>query len=71
MLSLAEASHVRYAFLSNSEVMRNYELVKKQEAREESAMLATGSPKVLLTADEIQELRHATNIVKAAIHPDT
>lgn len=71
MLSLAEASSVRYAFLSNSEVMRNYELVKKQEAREESAMLATGSQKVLLTADEIQELRRATSIVKAAIHPDT
>jgi hypothetical protein len=34
-------------------------------------MAATGSPKVLLTAAEIEDLRHATNIVKAAIHPDT
>ena len=71
VFSLAEASSVRYAFVTNSEVMRNYELVKKQEAREESALAATGSTKVLLTAAEIEELRHATNIVKAAIHPDT
>jgi len=34
-------------------------------------MAATGSPKILLEASEIEELRHATNIVKAAIHPDT
>jgi len=32
---LAEASSVRYAFLRNAEVMRNYELVKAQEVREE------------------------------------
>lgn len=29
VFSLAEASSVRYAFVTNSEVMRNYELVKK------------------------------------------
>lgn len=39
--------------------------------REEKALAETGSPKVLLTAKEVDELRHATNIVKAAIHPDT
>ena len=71
VFSLAEASSVRYAFVRNAEVMRYYEIMKAQEAREEKAMAATGSPKVLLTAAEIEELRHATNIVKAAIHPDT
>jgi hypothetical protein len=71
VFSLAEASSVRYAFVRNADVMKNYNLVKAQEAREEKAMAASGSPKVLLTAAEIEELRHATNIVKAAIHPDT
>lgn len=69
--SLMEASNVRYAFKSNAEVMRQYQIVKKQEAREKAQKEANGSPKVMLTAAEIEELRHAVNITKAAIHPDT
>lgn len=34
-------------------------------------MEKTGSPKVMLTPEEIETLRHAVNITKAAIHPDT
>lgn len=33
--ALAEASSVRYAFVTNSEVMRNYDIVKAQQAREQ------------------------------------
>lgn len=69
--ALREAADVRYAFKTNTEVLRQYDIVKKQQAREKAAMAATGSPKVLLSAEEIEELRHAQNIVKSAIHPDT
>ena len=62
---------MRYAFITNAEAMRQYQIVKNQEKREKVQKEATGSPKVLLTAAEIEELRHAVNITKAAIHPDT
>ena len=68
---MAEASDVRYAFVSNNEVVRYYNIFKNQQAREKAQIESTGSPKVLLSSAEIEELRHAVNITKAAIHPDT
>jgi len=69
--SIFEASNVRYAFKTDSEVLRQQALVTAQKEREAKAMQETGSPKVMLTEEEIEELRHALNITKAAIHPDT
>ena len=69
--SLLEATDARYCLTSNKEVMRQYAIVNQQIAREQEAFEKTGSRKVLLTADEIKTLRHAANITKAAIHPDT
>lgn len=69
--SIFEASNIRYAFKSNQEVKRQYEIVKAQEAREKLQLEKTGSPKVDLSSDEVETLRHAVNISKAAIHPDT
>ena len=70
-MQISEASHIRYAFITNAEVVRQYELIKAQERREQEALQKTGSPKVMLSEAEIETLRHATNITKAAIHPDT
>jgi hypothetical protein len=69
--ALREAADIRYAFVTNNRVIEHYEKVKRQEARELKQMKDTGSPKVMLSAAEIEELRHAVNIVKSAIHPDT
>ena len=69
--TIIEASSPRYAFKSNDEVMRNYKLVKEQRQRESVALEKTGKPHVLLPQKEIDALRHAINITKAAVHPDT
>jgi hypothetical protein len=68
---LREAADVRYAFVSNSQVMDHYDRVKRQETLEQEQLAKTGSPKVLLTKGQIEELRHSVNIVKSGVHPDT
>jgi 3-dehydroquinate synthase class II len=69
--SIFEASNIRYAFKSNQEVKKQYALVKAQEAREKAQVEKTGQPHVNLSSKEVETLRHAVNITKAAIHPDT
>jgi len=69
--AIFEASNVRYAFKTDAEVMRQLGIVEAQHEREAKALKETGSPKVMMSEEEIETLRHATNITKAAIHPDT
>lgn len=45
--------------------------MKAQKAKEAEAKKSSGKPHVLLSAEEIEALRHARNVVSAAIHPDT
>ena len=70
-MALAEANDSRYCFLTNYQVEQYYQIYKDQQAREQAALEQTGSSKVLLTKAQIEELRHAENVTKGAIHPDT
>lgn len=49
MCALFESSSVIYAFVSNKEALRQYEMVKQQRQREQAAFEQTGSRKTLLT----------------------
>lgn len=69
--SIYEATDARYSFLTNKQVERYYKTYTDQKAREQSALEQTGSSKILLTKAEIEELRHAENVTKGSIHPDT
>jgi sideroflexin-5 len=46
-------------------------LIADQNKREEEAKVKTGSRLVLLSKDEISNLRRAQTVVSTAIHPDT
>jgi sideroflexin-5 len=46
-------------------------LIADQNKREEEAQVKTGSRFVLLSKDEIRNLRRAQTVVSTAIHPDT
>ena len=46
-------------------------LLKRQEQREAEQQASTGSSKVLMTKEEIAEVRRCQSIVSTAVHPDT
>jgi len=70
-MAIYEAAYVGYAFKTYDQVMAEYAKVKNQKAKEAEAVASTGKPYVMLNDAELEEMRHAVNITKAAIHPDT
>ena len=47
------------------------ELLEKQKALEQEALAKTGKREIMLTRQQIKELRVAETVVSTAIHPDT
>ncbi len=46
-------------------------LLVEQKLKEEAAFESTGNRKILLTDNEIKELKMAKQVTETAIHPDT
>lgn len=59
------------AFYSNARINQMRELITKQKEREEENFKATGKHELLLTKQEVKEIRVAQTVVSTAIHPDT
>ena len=59
------------AFYSNARITEMRNLIEKQKQREEENFKNTGKHELLLSKDEIKEIRLAQTVVSTAIHPDT
>ena len=66
-----ETCNPKLAFFTNSQINQLRKLIEDQKSREEEAFAKTGNRMLLLSKEEIRNLRKAQTVVSTAIHPDT
>lgn len=60
-----------HAFYTNSRILKMKQLIDDQKVKERETFEKTGKRQVMLTRNEIKEIRVAETVVSTAIHPDT
>jgi hypothetical protein len=60
-----------HAFYTNDRIRQMQKTIQEQKDREQEMFEKTGDRRVLMSKQEIKQLRIAQTVVSTAIHPDT